>query len=107
LSPHVHAAHHGACWGGRRGPRHDPVWVRPASIPAWAVDGGKSTRAVDCSILPTDDEFVLRVGSSVQFAQVILRLRVLQEEMRVVELARQGQAEILDEHEFFGFNPRS
>jgi hypothetical protein len=42
-----------------------------------------------------------------QFAQVILRLRVLQEEMRVVELARQGQAEILDEHELFGFNPRS
>ena len=76
-------------------------------FPRGRVDGSKRTRTVGCSLLPSDDELVLRVGSPMQFTQVILRLRVLQEEMRVVELARQGQAEILDEHELFGFNPRS
>jgi hypothetical protein len=47
------------------------------------------------------------VGSSVQVAQVIFRFRVLHEEVRVVELARQRQAEVLNEHELLGCNPRS
>ena len=71
------------------------------------VDGSKRMCTVGCSLPPSDDELVLRVGSSVQFAQVILRFRVLQEEVRVVELARQRQAEVSNEHELFGCNPRS